>query len=168
MRLLVAYKLALKLLNEITLLEKDPAPDTVKLACTNRCIHSIVPLTLGFLPSLVYAKLLAAARLLPKHRLVCARIAIDKSMETGNYGVAAHLLKPLLSLQLPDHASLASKLSKCEDEKLADKTLPPPYVCPACHTIVSPAAPVCPSCSRVPYFCVLVRISYGQSFLLCH
>lgn len=137
MRLCVAYKLALKLLIEIKLVEKDPAGDRGKLA--------------------VYAKLLSDARLLPKHRVICVRMAVNKNIEAGNYGVAARLLQTLLPLQLPDHASHETKLKKCEEEKLADGALPPPYTCPACSTSVSVGASVCPTCGRTPYFCGLVR-----------
>lgn len=152
MRLSVAYKLALKLLIEIKLLEKDPSGDKTRIA--------------------VFAKLLSDTRLLPKHRVICARMAINKNLDVNNFGVAGRLLQSLVPLQLPDQATTESRLKKCEEEKFQDSSLPAPYICPSCNSSVSVGASLCPTCNRTPYFCALVRsplllISRMINFLFC-
>jgi len=59
------------------------------------------------------ARQLAALRLSGKHNVICIRMAITKNIEAENYGIAADLLRFLLTKNPPDSASLNAKLIMC-------------------------------------------------------
>lgn len=134
-RFCAQYKLALKLLVELRLLEKD-----------SRNQGAVAQL----------AAQLAQVALPWKHRQVCLRMAINKNMEVGNYGVAACILRSMLSRELPDRGSLEAKLKKCEEMGLADAN-PALLACPACEGRISPTDAQCPACSCPLFICFLVR-----------
>lgn len=112
-------------------------------------------------PLVVYTKLLTDIPILPKHRLICMRMAVIKNMEAANYGVAGRLLQVLTKQNLPDQANLETRLRKCEEERFADSSLPAPYSCPTCGSSVSVGAASCNSCSRPTYYCFQVRCLRG-------
>ena len=88
-------------------------------------------------------------------------MAVQKNMDARNFGVAARLLGELLSQKgLPDQANLELRCKKCEEEKLADATLAPTFVCPVCTSQVSAGASRCGNCARPSSFCYQVRCTF--------
>jgi hypothetical protein len=59
--------------------------------------------------------------LLPRHRMVCYRMAIKWNMECYNYETAARLIRVLLKKKLPDLPELEAKLKMCEENGLHDE-----------------------------------------------
>jgi hypothetical protein len=74
----VAYKLSLCLLIEVKKCERETSTTA----------------TLGKIG--LYTKFLADLPLQPKHRVVCMRMAINKNMESENFGISARLLEVVL------------------------------------------------------------------------
>jgi hypothetical protein len=66
-------------------------------------------------------RFLAEIPLLPRHRMVCYRMAIKWNMECFNYAAAARLIRVLLKKKLPDLADLEAKLQLCEENGLHDE-----------------------------------------------
>eukprot|EP00007_Cunea_sp_BSH-02190019_P000941 CAMPEP_0174231428 /NCGR_PEP_ID=MMETSP0417-20130205/1951_1 /TAXON_ID=242541 /ORGANISM="Mayorella sp, Strain BSH-02190019" /LENGTH=1743 /DNA_ID=CAMNT_0015309311 /DNA_START=239 /DNA_END=5470 /DNA_ORIENTATION=- len=98
-KLSVLYKLAVRILIEIKLIEQSR--DLTRLAYLSSA--------------------LATLPLFPRHRLVCLRMAAAANLEAHNYGIAAPFLKTLLSLEVPDAAEIRSRLQLCEDRKLSNE-----------------------------------------------
>ena len=73
----IAYKLALGLLMDVKRLERESATPTTELLAK-----------IG-----IRTKYLADLPLDPKHRVVCMRMAINKNIDAGNYGIASRLLE---------------------------------------------------------------------------
>jgi hypothetical protein len=71
-------------------------------------------------------KFLADIPLLPRHRLICYRMAIKWNMEAKNYGVAAALIRTLLKKKILDKAELEKKLKVCEQHQFKDDNPIPP------------------------------------------
>ena len=113
-------------------------------------------------PRAVLTKFLTDICILPKHAVTCMRMAVIKNMEANNFGVAGRLLQTLTKHTLPDQSNLELRLRKCEEEKVADASLPPNYLCPTCGTSVSVGAASCSSCSRPTSLCYQVR--RGRAF----
>jgi len=127
----VSYKVALKLLIEIKLLEKDQT-NLIKIA--------------------FYTRILTTVPIMQKHRIICTRMAVAKNFDIGNYAVAATLIEIILPHNTPDKSALEVKLQKCLENSRKDNKLLPPFNCPVCNTQVSSGADKC-SCGRKSKFC---------------
>jgi DNA-directed RNA polymerase subunit RPC12/RpoP len=142
----IAYKLALGLLIDVKKLEKESS--------SNDLLAKIG----------IRTKYLADLPLEPKHRVVCMRMAINKNIDAGNYGIASRLLevyiisnfivtrnKILIPKNLPDKSKLEEKLKICKQHYSADGNTPA-FICPSCSTEVAAGIVAC-SCGRKIKFC---------------
>lgn len=87
LRLVVAYELALKILIHIRILDTDPA-SLGAVAIMSKYLLRIISGQLCFDEH----RILAGIPLQPKHRVVILRMAINKNMAVGNFGVSAQIL----------------------------------------------------------------------------
>jgi hypothetical protein len=135
-KLSVLYKLAVRILIEIKLIEQSR--DLARLAYLSSA--------------------LATLPLFPRHRLVCLRIAATANLEAHNYGIAAPFLKALFSLEVPDAVTIKHRLQLCEDRKLSNEV-------PEVGVLLPQALTTSAGCF-LPSFCFQVGICFSWVVLV--
>jgi len=141
-RICSTYKLALKLL-----IAKAHEPSARKVAIWCRFLAELVAMQ-------------------PKHRIICARMAIKSNMDVKNYGVAARFIEVLLPLNLMDKSQLEAQHAVCKENNMQDQTLIP-YTCPACTKLVSVGLEKCSNCQTPVLLChhtleIITTVAYYQ------
>lgn len=138
LKICIDYKLAILLLMEIDTFSKYPQQTPEEAMVIKQRVA-------------VLAKHLATLRLTPQHAAIAVRMAISKSVDAHNYGVASSLLQLVLSRNPPDAANLNEKLHLCKQqgETNAMPAINNPFCCQTLR-LVEPtdrvsACPVCGS-----------------------